>query len=340
MAGAAGVALGLFLKLQQNELFLKGRIEGFDYKSYQSLEIMSNDVDVILGTIIPKNGDEKRSHYNFAIFMKEIENFDFVKVRLSRKDGTGEPVLQVEKDKFKWYFGRNQMMVWEIRKEGDETGSILTLFDISKRTEIAREFNKGRFPIARTMMGPNLINEAYAQKSSVIDVPQMLEHLKAEDVPTRRSARAALSQAPIDSIPVIMEKLHQEGSNYQVKLGICVALTEMLRADKTRGAQLSSKLTEDNLNKLLDAAGDPDRTVRIYATEFLFDLGDKRATKLAIPRAAKTTDDNARYNLLLLSQEGWRKLTLAEKEELTVPLNGAKNLSGEKTLLLFDKLQM
>ena len=54
MASAAGVALGLFLKLQQNELFLKGRIEGFDYKSYQSLEIMSNDVDVILGTDNPE----------------------------------------------------------------------------------------------------------------------------------------------------------------------------------------------------------------------------------------------------------------------------------------------
>ena len=230
-------------------------------------------------------------------------------------------------------------MVWEIRKEGDETGSILTLFDISKRTEIAREFNKGRFPIARTMMGPNLINEAYAQKSSVIDVPQMLEHLKAEDVPTRRSARAALSQAPIDSIPVIMEKLHQEGSNYQVKLGICVALTEMLAPTRPGGPALiqADRGQSQQVARCCRRSGPHGAHL---CNRVLFDLGDKRATKLAIPRAAKTTDDNARYNLLLLSQEGWRKLTLAEKEELTVPLNGAKNLSGEKTLLLFDKLQM
>jgi HEAT repeat protein len=112
----------------------------------------------------------------------------------------------------------------------------------------------------------------------------------------------------------------------------------MLRADKDRRTQISSKLNENDLNKLLDAAGDPDRTVRIYATEFLFDLGDKRATKLAIPRAAKTNDDDARYNWLLLSQEGWSMLTQAEIDELEGPYKEAYERSGPKTKKLFDKL--
>jgi hypothetical protein len=170
-------------------------------------------------------------------------------------------------------------------------------------------------------------------------VPLMLARLKADDAATRRGARGALSQAPIDSIRLIMNTLHRESSNYQVRLGICVALTEMLRADKNRAASISSKLTELDLNKILDAAGDADRTVRVYAAEFLFDLGDARTTKLAIQRAAATSDENARYNWLLVSQDGWRKLSAAEKTTLTTPLNKAKRRSGQKTLKLFDKLQ-
>jgi hypothetical protein len=79
---------------------------------------------------------------------------------------------------------------------------------------------------------------------------------------------------------------------------ISVALTAMLYADKKCAPDLRGRLTDDDIAHLVTAAGDSDRTVRVYATEFLVDLGDRRPTKLASPQAA-TSDDNARYNWLL-----------------------------------------
>jgi hypothetical protein len=70
-------------------------------------------------------------------------------------------------------------------------------------------------------------------------------------------------------------------------------------ADKKRAPDLRGRLADGDIAHLVTAAGDSDRTVRVYATEFLVDLGDRRATKLAIRQAATTSDGNARYNWLL-----------------------------------------
>jgi hypothetical protein len=340
MAGVAAIAFCFFIYLQYSsrELFLRGWIKGFDFATYKSLGIQKNSV---LGRIEQNDKNLERSEYDFIIFKKAVDT-NFIEVVLETREKK-ERVIYVDAGEFEWAYGRPQRLVWELREESVGSERIIKLYDISndiKGHPIGSEVTRGTLPITRAPIDAVFINAAFAQEGAPIDVPLMLERLKAEDAPTRRSARTALSKAPIESIPVIMAKLHQEGSNYQVKLGICVALTEMLRADKNRRTKISSMLKEDDLNKLLDAAGDSDRTVRIYATEFLFDLGDKRATKLAILRAAKTNDDNARYNWLLLSQDGWRMLTQDEKAELTVSYKEAYERSGEKTRQLFDKLPL
>jgi len=339
MAGAAAVALGLFIYLQHSsrDLVLQGRIEGFNFVTYKSLDMSHKNS--ILGRIVQNNSNPKRSHYDFAIFKQEIDS-TILDIALTGRNTEEERVLRVRSSDFEWAFGGRQRLEWELREQADGPDTILTLFDRSRDTTIAREVIKGTAADNTAPPGLSWIRAAFALDKAAIDVPLMLERLKAEDATTRRGARDALSQAPIDSVPAIMDTLRREASNYQVKLGICVALTEMLRTDKSRAAAISSKLTENDLNLLLDAAGDPDRTVRVYAAEFLFDLGDTRTTKLAIPRAAETGDDNARYNWLLVSQEGWRKLSPTDKAALAAPLNQARQRSGQKTLQLFEKLQM
>ena len=341
MAGVAAVALGLFIYLQHSssDLYLQGRIRGFDYDAYQSLEIKQKNS--ILGQLVLNTNSIKRCHYDFAIFKQEIDS-NFVTVALTSRESPYERELRVRTCDFESAFGGHQRLEWELIERNDGSGNILTLVDLSKNKTIAREGELifGTSATAITPLGLTLINDAFAQDGSAINVLLMLKMLKVDDTSTRRAARDALSQAPFDQIPVIMETLRRETSNYRVKLGICVALAEMLRAHKKEAAEISSKLTLDDLNMILDAAGDPDRTVRVYATEFLFDLGDTRTTKLAIPRAAGTSDDNARYNWLLVSQEGWRKLSPEEKAALSAQLNMAKKGSGKKTLQLFEKLQL
>jgi hypothetical protein len=86
MAGAAGLALGLFIYLQYSsrDLFVQGRIEGFDYKTYQSLEIVQKNS--VLGRIVQNHNNLKRSHYDFAIFKREIDSPTF-KVVLTEQSG-------------------------------------------------------------------------------------------------------------------------------------------------------------------------------------------------------------------------------------------------------------
>jgi len=347
MVGAAGVTLGLFIYLQyiSRNLFLQGRIDDFDFGVYQSLNISLKNQINVLGRIVQDNDEVKHSYYDFVIFKQDIDS-PMIEVTLTKRPTRDDPakkerLLRVPVGDIETFFGQHQRLIWELREEDHGPESVLTLYDPSGNKTVAREqVTAGTLPIVRTLTAPRLTASAFAQQSSGINVQLMLERLQAEDTPTRRDARDALSQAPLDSIPIIMQTFREEFSNYQVKLGICVALAEMLRADKSRADAISAKLTDDDLNRLLDAAGDPDRTVRVYAGEFLFDLGSTRTTKLAIPRAAVTSDDNARYDWLFVSQDGWRKLSPKDKAALAGPLDRAKRESGQRTLQLFDKLQM
>jgi hypothetical protein len=167
----------------------------------------------------------------------------------------------------------------------------------------------------------------------------MLERLKSEDSATRRDARNALAQVPVESVPRIMQAFGRQVGDYRVKLGVCVAIAQMLRADKTKAPNISTRLTGDDVARLVGLAGDPDRTVRVYVTEFLVNLGDPRTASLAIQQAAATKDDNARYNWLLVAQAAWPKLTIADKRALAAPLERARESSGAKTRPLFEKLK-
>ncbi len=337
MAGAAALAFGLFLYLQASAqaLAVQGSIHDFDFDTYKSIELLQKNT--ILGRIVQNNGNVKRSRYDFAIFKKELDS-PLLEVVLTTKDAT-ERVLHIDARMLESSFGESRRLEWRLQEKGDE--HILALVDMASQAEIAREVVAGTAVSSAAPGGWHLITRAFAaEEPAAIDVPLMLKRLKADDATTRRAARNALAQAPAGSIPSIMETLHREGTNYQVKLGICVALAEMLRQDKSRAAGISAGLKERDLNKLLDAAGDRDRTVRVYAAEFLFDLGDPRMPKLAIPRAASTGDENGRYNWLLVSQDGWRKLSPKEKHVLAAPLQRAKDRSGKKTQRLFDKFTL
>jgi predicted lipid-binding transport protein (Tim44 family) len=57
------------------------------------------------------------------------------------------------------------------------------------------------------------------------------------------------------------------------------------------------------------------RTKRPYReSEFLYDLGDPQVSQQAVGLAARTEDENARHNRLLVAQGGWNKLSDAQKQ--------------------------
>ena len=337
VAGAAAIAIAFFVYLQQQSqsLFLEGSINAFDFDKYEDLHIAQKYP--VLGRISQNPNDPRRSRYDFVMFKKEVDG-QIIDIGLVVRGARNEKALAVQTRDIESAFG-SQRLEWELREETDGQDKVLALYDRATNKVIARENIVGIPHATGNPFDLSLIGTAIAQVPSTINVGAMLERLKSDDAATRRAARDAIGHAPIESIPTIMQTFQREWGNYQVRLGVCVALAQMLRNDKSLGPAISGKLREDDLNRLLDAAADPDRTVRVYAAEFLFDLGDPRVTNLAIRRAAATTDETARYNWVLVAQDGWRKLSPAEKGQLSGALGEAKRRSGTNTRALFDKLQ-
>jgi hypothetical protein len=124
---------------------------------------------------------------------------------------------------------------------------------------------------------------------------------------------------------------------YQANLVICLGIALILSAFGAQAEAISGLLTDRDRDLLLSAAGDSDRTVRVYATEFLFDLSDPGAASLGIKRAADTNDETARYQWLFQAQGGWLKLAPEQKRDLRSSLDQIKSHSEGKTRELLGK---
>jgi hypothetical protein len=159
-----------------------------------------------------------------------------------------------------------------------------------------------------------------------------LRNLQSKDTDIRRSARVVVSRAAPEDVAYILkfvrEKLKKTPDIYRTKLGVSLALTEMLRRNKSLRDRMRFETAD--LEMLLDFAGSDDRTLRIYAGEFLFDLESPEVAKLALPRAVSTTNDDARYNWILVSKGGWLRMSPAEKKQLKSAIEKLRTLSGTR----------
>lgn len=161
------------------------------------------------------------------------------------------------------------------------------------------------------------------------------EDLSAEDVAIRRTARTRLASLGLGVVRPAMIKLSDEGLTYRERLGLIVALTEMLRANKTQRQSVSELLQPDDLDRLVIAATDRDRTLRIHAAEFLYDLGDPRSFELAVELWSETVDSNGRYNLALVMKGAAPFLDSSSVGRARTTLKSLKG-KGPKTDSLLD----
>ena len=341
LAGVAAIAFGLFWTLEKktDSLFLKGTVYAFDYVAYESMDSAQRSV---LGKIVRNRVNPKRSSYEFVVFKKDIDT-QKIEIALTQSDTKREQVLSVDVGDMEWAFGNPRKLEWDLVQVTVDNERVLTLRERFRNKEVAREAIEGPQRQGSGLnwpaLGLRLTSSAMAQSApNPGEIALNLERLKSDDTGVRRDARDALSTAPVDAIPTIMQTFREQYKDYRIRLGVTVALTQMLRADKSKNRAISEKLVEPDVALLVDAVGDPDRTVRVYATEFLFDLGDPRATQMAIRRAASTKDDSARYNWLFAAQDGWRKVPAADKSALAPVLSDIKQ-SGGKAGGLVDRFR-
>ena len=341
MAGAAAIAVGLFSYLQWvvDTQILQGRVTYYDRDKYKDLEISNRSV--FLGAARHNAENPKRSSYEFVAFKSSIQDVR-IEVKLVTHKNM-EEVLFVNASDIEWAFGNRQRLEWVLREQTVDGEKRLGLFDTFKNDFVSRPLAARIEPgskIASTQSSI-FVREAAAQESSPnVKVSSLIGQLKSDDTVVRRGARDELTKAPVAEIPTIMSAFKEEYSDYKVKLGVSVALSQKIRADPGLSKAISDKLSVDDVDRLLNAAGDPDRTIRTYAADFLSGLADPRVTKMAINRAATMSDESIRYNWLLSAQGGWEKLSDTDKKALLPLLVGAKSqTSSDKTKRLIEKLK-
>lgn len=172
-----------------------------------------------------------------------------------------------------------------------------------------------------------VLGAAHAQDASI---DQLLADLESESTAIRREARERLSAMGVAAVVPMMTYWEAHPDSYPVRLGVSVALTEFLRGHKGDRRAVAALLTDNHLELLAMAAGDPDRNLRIYASEFLYDLGDKRVVPIAVGLFDAASDDG-RYNLIVVIRGAVPDLSPEEKAALADRLNAWQGMVGPNT---------
>ncbi len=168
------------------------------------------------------------------------------------------------------------------------------------------------------------------------DVVSLIEDLSSDVTDTRRGARTVLASKGLTLVRPAMIALSEDGISYRLRLGLIVALNEMMRENKGQRRLISELLQPDDLERLLVAATDPDRTIRIYAAGFLFDLGDPRSFDQALGAWSGVNSENGLYNLALILKGAAPALPTARVAAARQELNALKDNVGPKTDSLLD----
>lgn len=176
-----------------------------------------------------------------------------------------------------------------------------------------------------------------AATAQALDVDALLNDLESDVDLLRRESRTKLAALGLASVRPLIERLSARRTSYRVQLGVVVALTEMLRTRKSQRKEVSALINDDELRLLAEAAAQPDRTVRIYASEFLYDLGDPRLVAIAIDAIPQAGPDG-KYNLLVVIRGAMPDLAGVDRPKMISDLQVLRPTLGARSSELVDQI--
>lgn len=195
MAGAAAIAIALFLYLEKNidTNFMQGKITKYDRHAYKDLEVRNRNP--FLGAATANQRNLKNSSFEFIAFKSQIVD-SRVEINMTKTADGKEVSLFVNVEEIEWAFGNKQRLEWEFRDQVIDGEKQPGLYEISR--------GKGRFVTTdRTIeqirsriadaSWSNIVGQTLAQEpGDGADVNIFIERLKSDDTVLRRGARDAL----------------------------------------------------------------------------------------------------------------------------------------------------
>ncbi|WP_152539508.1 HEAT repeat domain-containing protein [Methylomicrobium lacus] len=273
--------------------------------------------------------------YDFVIFGTDIRS-PHLSLAVSFPDKTESIFDCISLDKIKPYLASGKMIEWHLNaSEGklvNDKGEVFASLPCQGRMVDA---GSGSSSLSKEWFWQifNLLPSALAA-----DTPEaLIEQLDSEAINVRQDARSQLSKLGIDVINPLLAGLSKKDITYRSQLGIIVALTEMMRDNKKKRTEIIQNIPSDDLVKLVDATANEDRTIRVYASEFLYDLGDPRTIELAFDRFSPASE-NGRYNLLFVIKGAVPYSSTNQKQSLANKVISLKSDDTPETNELIDSI--
>ena len=283
---------GALIDIEGDETYL-GAMQERGYKFVIPGGKLRRQVFDVYITFPPNLTGETEQEINFeGISTKYIEKFL----------GSGE--------RLEWRFDRDKQCLVETA-----TGEIIKQIELSP--EIAS------ISLKPSNCGLSFVSVALAQQKPR-SIEEIFVDLGSGVASVRRAARDELASRGLSAVKVMMNTLKESGSYYRIRLGIIYALNKMLRDNKELAQGLSSRLSLEDLKIILEALNDPDKAVRINASEFLHNLGDPRIIEPALSLTGNSRSLET-YELSKFVVEGaYFNLSPAVKEETAQSLKELK----------------
>jgi len=345
LTGVAAMAVALFLVLlsQLDDRYVLIQLRGSDLSQAQ-VELVGDE------PYLSAFRKLSRTH-EFVIFSKEIKR-PLLSMMITLPDQRELFFECIRASAIRPHLASGEILTWEFRAPRDDADTP-KIFDVDAGRYIAENIGGCNLPVAGAAVPgaadaaepsrlPSfaLVPGAFAQTSRAdpATVRKLLADLEVDAAHVRRDARSELAKLGVDMVEPVLAAVSRHGASYRTRLGGIVALTEMMRENKARRADIIARINTPGLGALVSASADPDRTIRIYASEFLYDLGDPRAIGLALrqfPRAS----DNGRYNLLLVVKGAVPYASPARKAQTAVQVNALKASGTPKTNQLIESIE-
>jgi hypothetical protein len=327
LSGVAAISsvLFYFLLSQMDDRYVRIKIRGENLGESQ-LELGA-DGSNYLGTYTKND-----RAWDFVIFGKTIKQQSIYFHVVNLKDKKELPDACIARNKILPHLASGKILEWSLQKE--KNSDQFELIDIENKSTIAKldnciiESNHENFSMF------TFVSTAFADDRDIIlkNIEPLIKQFESDVSYIRRDARSKIAGMGTKIVEPLLATLSSQ-SSYRTKLGVVVALTEMMRNNKNKLSRESIskqiKNTGDWL-QLVDAAADEDRTIRIYASEFLYDLGDPKVISFALDKIPTASEDG-RYNLILVIKGAIQNATDKEKGETSKKLIKFKTDNTPKT---------
>ncbi len=302
-SGAGAMAIILFLILMQyvpskNAFLMRGQI-AIPIRKIADLRIVD---DRPLYTFRNRN----TRAIEFVILKRHFANPQ-IRLQVDTTDeGPGKEFFQLDgngDDIAKRYFGnsRYQVIKWVLdydrRVVTDGQRVIFKERNRLNEALIKQTRNRAR-PFAASAL---FIGRARAQSTTVHPkIKFLIQDLTSPQVAIRRNARDDLVSLGPAAVKPMLNAFQKAPDRYRIKLGVVYSLNGMLRENPAQNTTIAGMLSDSDLKLLAAATADNDKTVRLQAAEFMFQLKDKRMVMPVLQTIRDSTNSDSIFNSVLI----------------------------------------